>query len=260
MHALHLSDVDAYLCYHDLPGGDPVCVYLHGLGSASSADFPQIARHSLLLPYRALLVDFLGFGFSSHPHPDRFSSTLEAHAATIATLLDHLNLRRCIVIGHSFGGSVAIVLAADRPDLIAKLIVAEPNFEPEDATLSGMIAAQTEKAYRNGGHAALIAEAETWAADDPGMASYVGTLRAADPVVMHRSSASLVAASLGETFFGLGIPRGYLFGSRTLPHSHEALLRANGIPLMAVPEAGHGMMGENPSGTSEAIAAMLPVS
>ena len=64
MRAHFLPEIGASLCYHDLPGRGPVCVYLHGLGSASSADFPEVAHHPRLAPYRALLVDFLGFGFS----------------------------------------------------------------------------------------------------------------------------------------------------------------------------------------------------
>jgi len=252
MRALHLPDLDAHLCYHDLAGREPVCVYLHGLGSASSADFPAIVRHPRLASYRALLVDLLGSGFSDRP--DLFPYTLEAHAAVVARLLDHLSLRGCHVVGHSFGGSVAIVLAASRPDLVADLVVAESNLEFEDATLSRTVADQTEEAYVTAGHAALVAEAEAWAVENPAWADYPGTLRATDPAAMHRAAAALVAASLGEAFFGLSLPRTYVFGALSLPHHHEALLRAGGVPTAVVPDAGHGMPGENPSGFAQAVA------
>lgn len=113
MDSLYFPELDAHLCYHDLPGQEPVCVYLHGLGSASSADFPAIARDPRLSPYRSLLIDLLGFGFSDHP--TAFPHTLEAHAEIVARLLDHLELRQCHVVGHSMGGSVAIALAANWP-------------------------------------------------------------------------------------------------------------------------------------------------
>jgi pimeloyl-ACP methyl ester carboxylesterase len=83
MQNLYLPELDAHLCYHDLPGEEPVCVYLHGLGSASSADFPHIARHRQLARYRALLIDLLGYGFSERPAA--FSHTLAAHADITAT-------------------------------------------------------------------------------------------------------------------------------------------------------------------------------
>jgi pimeloyl-ACP methyl ester carboxylesterase len=253
----HLPDLAADLCYHDLPGGEPVWVYLHGLGSASSADFPAIARQPRLAPYRALLVDLLGFGFSDPP--ENFSHTLEAHAATVANLLEHLGLEGCHLVGHSFGGSVAIVLAAARPDLIGSLVVAEPNLEPEDATLSGMIVAQTEEEYAASGHANLIAQAEAWAAEGTDVpAIYAKILRMADARAMHRSATNLVAVSLGETFLNLCMPRTYLYGALTLPHRHEAMLRAAGVPVAVVPGIGHAMMDAEPSVVAGILAGTLP--
>ena len=255
MRTLHLTDLHAHLGYHDLHGSEPACVYLHGLGTASSADFPTIARHPALVAYRALLVDLLGFGFSGRPAA--FSYSLEAHAETVARLIEHLGLRGCHLVGHSFGGSVAVVLAANRPDLIGGLIVAESNLDLEDATLSRMIADQTEEAYVAAGHTALVAQAEGWAIQDTVMASFPGTLRAADPQAMHRSATALAAGSLRELFFGLTLPRTYLFGASTLPHAHEALLRASGVPMVVIPDAGHAMMGENPDAVARAVAATL---
>lgn len=256
MQALLLPDLDAHLCFHDLGGHEPVCVYLHGLGSAASADVPTIVRDPRLASYRALLVDLLGFGFSDRP--ERFPYTLEAHAGTIARLLEHLDLQRCHLIGHSVGGSVAIALAAARPDLVAGLVVLEPNLDPEDATLSRVVAEQTEEAYVAAGHAKLVAQAEGWAAEDVTYATYVGTLRAADPRAMHRSATALIAASLRETFFGLRLPRTYVFGARTLPHHHEAFLRGSDVAVMVVPDAGHDMLTTNPNGVANVLAATLP--
>jgi pimeloyl-ACP methyl ester carboxylesterase len=251
-----LPELAAHLCYHDLDGRAPVCVWLHGLGSAASADFPTVVRHPRLAPYRALLVDLLGFGFSDRP--DAFPYTLEAHAATVARLLDHLALRNCRLVGHSFGGSVAIVLAAARPDLVAGLVVAEPNLDPAEATVSRLIADQTEEAYAAAGHAALVAQAEIWAAESPTTATYPGTLGAADPRALHRSATALVAASLRETFFGLDIPRTYVFGARSLPDPLEEVLRTRGVPMAVVPDVGHGMMDTNPEGVARVVAETLP--
>ena len=138
------------------------------------------------------------------------------------------------------------------------MVVAEPNLDPEDATLSGIVANQSEEAYVTAGHAALVAQAATWAAAAPIWASFVGTLRATAPAAMHRGATSLVSSSLGGMFFGLTVPRTYLFGAQSLPHQHEELLRAGGVPVAVVPDAGHGMMGENPAGVAQAVADTLP--
>ena len=257
MQNLHLPDLDAHLCYHDLPGGEPACVYLHGLGSASSADFPLIARNPHLARYRALLIDLLGFGFSDQPAA--FPHTLEAHGEIIVRLLDHLGLNQCHVIGHSMGGSVAIALAAARPDLVSGLVVAECNFDPEDATFSQMIIDQagSEEDYISRGHAEVIAQAEGWAASEPVLGSFPGTLRAADPRAIYRCSGALLECHLRETFFELEMPRTYIFGAQTLPHHHAPLLEAGGVPIAVVPEAGHMMPGENPEAFTAIIASTI---
>lgn len=257
MRNLYLPDLDAHLCYHDLPGREPACVYLHGLGSASSADFPHIARDPRLARYRAVLIDLLGFGFSDQPQA--FPHTLEAHANIIVRLLDQLGMNQCHVIGHSMGGSIAIALAAARPDLVSGLVVAECNFDPEDATFSQMIIDQSgsEEDYLSRGHAEVIAQAEGWAASEPVLGSFPGTLRAADPRAIYRCSIALVACHLRETFFELEMPRTYIFGAQTLPHHHEPVLQAGGVPMAVVPEAGHMMPGENPEAFAAIIASTL---
>lgn len=258
MRRVSVPQFAVHVASHDLPGGEPAVVFLHGLGSAASADFPAVVRDPLLAPRRALLVDMPGFGFSDQP--PGFPHTLEAHADVVARVLDDLGVSRCVVVGHSFGGSVATVLAASRPDLVAALIVAEPNLEPEDATFSRMVveAAPTEDDYVAPGHAAIVAEVERWAEDDPAMDSFPGTLRIADPRAVYRCSMALVTCSLGAAFAALPMPRTYVFGERTLPHRHRAMMDDAGVAVAIVPDAGHGMVGENPAAFAQIVARAAP--
>src|SRR5256885_12239098 len=126
--SLWLAQPGAYLRYHDLPGEGPALVYLPGLGIASSAHFPALAAQPALAGWRPLLVDPLGFGFSDRPQD--FGYTLDDHARTVAALLDHLGLAGCAVFGHSWGGSVAVALAALRPELVARLVPAGAHPHP----------------------------------------------------------------------------------------------------------------------------------
>jgi pimeloyl-ACP methyl ester carboxylesterase len=50
----------------------------------------------------------------------------------------------------------------------------------------------------------------------------------------------------------------YLFGAQSLPHPHQDLLRVHGLPFTVIPDAGHGMMGENPRAVAQAVADTLP--
>jgi hypothetical protein len=53
------------------------------------------------------------------------------------------------------------------------------------------------------------------------------------------------------------MPRTYVFGAQTLPHHHEPLLAAGGVPAAVVPEAGHFMMRENPEAFAAIVASTL---
>ena len=139
MESIFLPKWQAFLRYHDLPGRSPTRVYLHGLAiSSSSASFTKVVMKPDLTDHRSLLIDFLGFGFSDKPK--EFSYTHEDQARAIAGLLDYLDLRDCEFVGHSMGGSVAITLAALRPELVSRLVVAEGNLDPGGGQTSKRVA------------------------------------------------------------------------------------------------------------------------
>jgi lipase len=66
--------------------------------------------------------DLIGHGRSSWAAP----WTLDANVAALAGMLDADAERPVVVVGHSFGGAVALNLAAARPDLVAALVLLDP--------------------------------------------------------------------------------------------------------------------------------------
>ncbi|MGH3563387.1 MAG: alpha/beta fold hydrolase, partial [Mycobacterium sp.] len=66
--------------------------------------------------------DLLGHGRSSWAAP----WTIDANVAALAALLDDQADSPVLVIGHSFGGAIALHLAAARPDLVATLVLLDP--------------------------------------------------------------------------------------------------------------------------------------
>ena len=61
--------------------------------------------------HRVLLHDFRGQLQSGKP---REPWTMARHAEDLARLLDHLDMGPCHLVGTSYGGEVAMILAADR--------------------------------------------------------------------------------------------------------------------------------------------------
>lgn len=66
--------------------------------------------------------DLIGHGRSSWAAP----WTLDANVAALADLLDADGQGPVVVVGHSFGGAVALSLAAARPDLVRALVLLDP--------------------------------------------------------------------------------------------------------------------------------------
>lgn len=118
MNGFYSPQAGATVRWLDLPGyGEPI-VFIHGLGCASSYDYPRVAADPALAGRRMILVDLPGFGYSDKP--ESFSYRIADQAAVVVELVDRLALERCYLFGHSMGGSVAIEAAGrlDRKSVV----------------------------------------------------------------------------------------------------------------------------------------------
>jgi 4,5:9,10-diseco-3-hydroxy-5,9,17-trioxoandrosta-1(10),2-diene-4-oate hydrolase len=111
--------------YHDVGRGSPV-VFLHGSGPGASGfsnfkgNYPYFVEHG----FRAILPDTLGFGYSSKPDTDyEFDFVLGA----LKRFFRELGIAKCAVVGNSHGGALAIQLAIDEPELVARLVLMAPG-------------------------------------------------------------------------------------------------------------------------------------
>ncbi len=94
--------------------GAPV-LFVHGQPGLGS-DWDEVAAR--LPDHRVLVVDRPGYGRSG---PDVLS--IEGNAQLLAELVTERQAAPVTVVGHSYGGGVAIELAASRPELVAGLVL-----------------------------------------------------------------------------------------------------------------------------------------
>ena len=121
--------------YEDSGVGEPV-VFIHG---AFIADvfWPLLAADGLADGYRLISYHRRGYVGSTHsPGP----TSLSDHAGDCRELLSHLGVRRAHVVGHSFGGAIALQLALDAPQLVHTLGLLEP----------GLMVGESAQLYRQG--------------------------------------------------------------------------------------------------------------
>ncbi|WP_293368400.1 alpha/beta hydrolase [Nevskia sp.] len=100
-------------------GEGPDLLFVHGLAASRAFWFLQYAM-PLSKHFRITLFDVRGHGYSSMP-----TSGYEAVKAAedITGLLDHLGIASCVLVGHSYGGGVALEFAGLHPDRVEKLVV-----------------------------------------------------------------------------------------------------------------------------------------
>jgi 2-hydroxymuconate-semialdehyde hydrolase len=109
----------ARVAYREEGHGEPLLL-VHGCPFSSFVWREVIALASP--SFRCLAPDLLGLGDTETP-PDADWS-LRAQSATIVGFLDALGVERCHVVGHDHGGAVAQLLAAEHPERIARLVIA----------------------------------------------------------------------------------------------------------------------------------------
>ena len=124
MKSLYLKQWDAFIRYHELAGSGPPLVYLPGMSVPATVKFsfggdaPSDERH-------AHAAGGLSRLRVQRPSCEFLITRWKNHARTVAAILDHEGLQACTVVGHSMGGTVGIMLALQRPDLVSRLVVAE---------------------------------------------------------------------------------------------------------------------------------------
>lgn len=124
---------DQWLAVHERGQGEPV-VLVHS-GGFSARQWRKLSEQ-LSSTHRALAPDLLGYGASS-PWPLGVPFHLRQDLAALETLLDDLG-GAAHLVGHSYGGLLALKLALSSPQKVRSLALFEPVAfavldEPSDA-------------------------------------------------------------------------------------------------------------------------------
>jgi pimeloyl-ACP methyl ester carboxylesterase len=129
-------------------GQGPDLVLIHGI--ASNLGLWQLSiLPALVESFRVTMYDLRGHGYSDMPLR---GYTPDHMVADFSALMDYLGIGRASLLGHSYGGVVALYYAVLQPERVDKLVIADtgvPALEPKkgrDAALVGW-----REALRRGG-------------------------------------------------------------------------------------------------------------
>jgi pimeloyl-ACP methyl ester carboxylesterase len=124
------------LAYEERGAGDTL-VLIHGTGEQT--ELWGGALDELASRHRVIAYDRRGYGRSQHK-PVR---DYRRHVADAIEVIERLGNGPVVLVGHSSGASIALALAAERPDLVRALVVLEPPFHGLRNTTASFLAMVT---------------------------------------------------------------------------------------------------------------------
>ena len=117
--------------FYEVEGKGPPVLLIHGFGT-STYTWRHIAPE-LALTHRVIAVDLKGFGQSDKPFDGRYS--VFDQAELLAQLIEDQDLRDLTIVGHSFGGGIALLLALENDNRlngrIKKLVLLDTLAYPQ---------------------------------------------------------------------------------------------------------------------------------
>ncbi len=238
-----------------LPG--PV-LWIHGLGE-SGLCFERVLCHPDLAGWRHLVPDLPGYGRSAWP---REPITLPDQASRLAGWLAARDEPPAVLVGHSMGGVLALLMADRHPSCVRAVLNIDGNITLDDCRYSGAAARWAVEDFEAAGFDHQRDEIYRDGLDDPAHRGYYASLRLADPRVFHRHARDLVALSaagdLARRLANLPMPARYLAGepNGASPRSVQTL-QAAGVPRSTVTPAGHWPFIDQPDAFAHVLAGFL---
>ena len=112
--------IDGMRVAYDIDGSGPFLLLLHGWGGSAKSFAP--VHQAFAQWFRVVSLDFPGFGESDLP-----TSVwgVGEYAELVFRFLQQLDIRKCHIIAHSFGGKVTIWLAAHHPEVVEKITLVD---------------------------------------------------------------------------------------------------------------------------------------
>ncbi|OBI91655.1 alpha/beta fold hydrolase [Mycobacterium sp. 1245805.9] len=134
--SLQFRTIHGYRRAFRIAGSGPALLLIHGVGDKSESWGPVHAK--LAQRFTVIAPDLLGHGESDKPRADY---SLPAFANGMRDLLAVLGIERVTVVGHSFGGGVAMQFAYQYPHLVDRLVLVSAGGVESDVSFALRFAA-----------------------------------------------------------------------------------------------------------------------
>ena len=245
----------------DFGGHGPGALLLHGL-AGTAGEWADTASW-LTGSHRVVALDQRGHGRSER-RPDDVSRA--AFVADAVAAIEELGLAPAVVLGQSLGGHTAFLLAAERPELVRALVVAEATPTREAPEVADAIRdyfdswplpfPSREAAVAFFGGESLRARA--WAGNL--VATPDGLRPAFDADVLVTAIADALGRDFWDEWRSVELPTLLVRGEQGELSAEESAAMLAAVPsaeLVTIPGAGHDVHLDAPEAWREAVAGFL---
>lgn len=132
-----MKSANSNISYLDCGQGEMTLLFVHGWNLNKSYWTAQIENFSG--NNRIIAIDLPGFGDSSFSNE---SYSIDAYAAALRSMIDQLDLKNVVLIGHSMGGRVVLEAAQQNDRVIA--LVGVDNFKDSGQVLTEELQAEVD--------------------------------------------------------------------------------------------------------------------
>lgn len=115
------------IAYQDEGSGGIPVVFVHSFGGDSS--HWEDAKDRLVNDHRVVRLELRGHGGSDSPKDGDYR--IDSLAKDIASVVDKLDLKKFVLVGHSMGASAALEYAGNHPDRVVGLVLVDGNGDPK---------------------------------------------------------------------------------------------------------------------------------
>jgi pimeloyl-ACP methyl ester carboxylesterase len=248
---------------HDRRGSGPPVVLVHGLGGTSAGIWTNVADE-LAREFDVVTYDLRGTGGSERADGPY---SLDDFVGDLRSLVRELELERPALVGHSFGGSVALAYAARYPeDIAAAASIGGPVVLPEQGRQALLDRAETVERNGMASVAEMVATngtAPSFRKRDPeGFDELVEMLGANDPATYAATCRVLAEMDLRPELGRVTAPALLVAGDRdgVVPPAAGDEIEA-ALPHVArrvtVEDCGHNLTVERPAQLVEELRSFL---
>ncbi|GAA4977044.1 alpha/beta hydrolase [Kineococcus glutinatus] len=222
------------------PVGAPPLVFAHGFGCDQG--MWRAVAPAFEDTHRVVLFDHVGAGGSDlRAHDPVRHASLDGYAQDVVELLEALDLGPVALVGHSVSAMIGVLVAAERPDLVSRLVLVgpSPRYVDDDGYRGGFSREEIEE---------LLATMD---------GNYLGWSTAIAPVIMGVPERPELGEELADSFCRTDPVIARRFARATFLADNRADLARVRVPALVLqsrvdaiagPEVGRFVAGQLPAG------------